>query len=113
MSNWKRLFIGILILVLLSPIGIILPTLFNAGSAWGEWGPEELKEMVGYVPRGIEKLSSLAKPLFPDYNIKGWEDKDILYQSVGYVVSGVVGVLVVILITYVIGRWSVKKKKNE
>lgn len=113
MSNWRKLIIGIFILVLLSPIGIILPAFLNAGEAWGEWGPEELKEMIGYIPKGLEKLSSLAKPLLPDYNIKGWEDKDLLYQSIGYIISGAVGVLIVIFVTYIIAGWGIKKKDKD
>lgn len=106
---WKIIFI----LVILSPLGIIIPYLFNAGSAWGEWGPEELKELIGYVPQGLEKLSSLSKPIFPDYNLKIWEEGSLLHQSLGYIISGFVGVGIVVLITYLLGKVLAKKDNHE
>ncbi|MEN2983781.1 MAG: PDGLE domain-containing protein [Dictyoglomaceae bacterium] len=103
---WK----GIIILVILSPLGIILPYLFNAGAAWGEWGSEEIKEFIGYVPEGLEKLEKLGKPLFPDYNLKIWEEAGLLEQSLGYIITGLIGVGIVVLVTYLLGKIAVKNK---
>lgn len=105
---WKIIFI----MIILSPLGIILPYLLNAGSAWGEWGPEELKELIGYVPEGLEKLSSLGKPIFPDYNLKIWENGSLLHQSLGYIISGFVGVGIVVLVSYLLGK-VFSKRNNE
>ncbi|MGD0919371.1 MAG: hypothetical protein ABSB22_23255 [Thermodesulfobacteriota bacterium] len=52
----KRLWIGLFILALLTPLGVILPEKFNAGDAWGEWGPETLEKLLGYVPDGLKRL---------------------------------------------------------
>lgn len=105
----RKLWKGLFILILLSPLGIILPYLLNAGSAWGEWGPEEIKEMIGYVPEGLEKLSSILNPLFPDYNLKVWENGNLLQQSLGYIISGLIGVGIVVGIVYLLGRMLAKK----
>lgn len=99
-----RLWKVIILLVILSPLGIVVPYLLNAGSAWGEWGPEEIKELIGYVPSGLEKLSDLGKPLFPDYNLKGWEEKSLTYQSIGYIISGLVGIGIVVGVTLLLGK---------
>lgn len=112
MSKTKKLFIGILVLVMLSPLGILLPYFFKAGSAWGEWGPDELKEMIGYVPKGLERLSSFWNPIFPDYNLKNWSEKGLFYEILGYVITGLLGVTIVIGITYLIILVD-KKTKNR
>ena len=72
MSNARKaLWIGIGILALLTPLGIILPRLLNSGAAWGEWGPEELSKLVGFVPEGIRRLGGLWKAPFSGYAVGG------------------------------------------
>ena len=70
-KSQKKLWIGLLILSLLTPLGIILPEKFKAGGAWGEWGPEELEKLIGYVPKGLKRLADLWKAPVPDYNFGG------------------------------------------
>ena len=53
-KSTRDLAIGMLLLIILTPLGLLA-----AGTAYGEWAPEELKERVGYVPPGLEKLSDL------------------------------------------------------
>jgi hypothetical protein len=38
MKGMKRLWCGLLVLILISPLGLILPGVFKSGAAWGEWG---------------------------------------------------------------------------
>ncbi|MDD5354906.1 MAG: cobalamin biosynthesis protein, partial [bacterium] len=54
-----KLWIGIVVLIVLSPLGLLLPEHFKAGNAWGEWGVDEMRKLVGYIPRGLAKLSGL------------------------------------------------------
>ena len=79
MTLTKKLWIGIGVLIILTPLGLILPDYFKAGDAWGEWEADTIQKLVGYVPQGIEKLSVLWKKnaLLPDYCFKGWDDKAI------------------------------------
>ncbi|MCX7845664.1 MAG: cobalamin biosynthesis protein [Dictyoglomaceae bacterium] len=109
----RKLWKGIIILIILSPLGIILPYFFNAGAAWGEWSSEELKEFIGYVPQELAKLENLGKPLFPDYNLKIWEKGGLLEQSMGYIITGFVGVGIVVLIMYLLGKLAAKGRENE
>ncbi len=106
----RKLWSIILFLLILSPLGIILPYIFNSKDAWGEWGPEDLKELIGYIPEGLEKLSSLSKPIFPDYNLKIWEDGSLLQQSLGYIITGLIGVGIVVLIVYLLGKVAIKNE---
>ena len=57
MSNVKKLWIGIGILVLLSPLGVIVPALFKAEGGWGEWGLDQIGKIAGFVPWGQSKLA--------------------------------------------------------
>jgi cobalt/nickel transport protein len=104
-----KLWIGIGVLIVLSPIGLILPEHFKAGSAWGEWGADEMQKLVGYIPRGLEKLSSLWNAPLPDYAFKGWEEMGLQYLSVAYIVSAIVGIGVTILVVMGIGKLLTRK----
>ncbi len=106
----KKLWIGLFILALLTPLGIILPERFNSGGAWGEWGPEELEKLIGYVPEGLKKLSELWKAPVPDYNFGG-EGSSMTVQVISYIASGVLGILAVGLLIYVISRLTIRNEK--
>lgn len=110
MKITTKLWIGLAILSILSPIGLILPELFKAGSAWGEWGTDELQELVGYVPQGFEKLSNLWNAPIPDYAFKGWEEKGLAQLSFAYIVSAVIGIAVIAVVVIGIGKLLVKKE---
>jgi hypothetical protein len=97
-------------LILLSPLGLILPEHFKAGSAWGEWGAEEMQKLVGYVPQGLEKLSSLWSAPMPDYAFKGWEEKGLPQLSFAYIMSAIVGIGIVVLAVIIIGKLLAKKE---
>jgi cobalt/nickel transport protein len=106
----RRLWIGLLVMALLTPLGIILPHLFNAGAAWGEWGVDKLEQLLGYTPQGLKKLSDLWKAPLPNYSFGG-RDTSILLQIISYVASGVLGVLAVALVVFLITRFISKNDK--
>jgi len=105
----KRLWIGLIIMALLSPLGIILPEKFNSGDAWGEWGTDTLEKLLGYVPEGLRKLADLWKAPIPDYN-PGGESSPLIVQIVSYVVSGILGIAVVSGVIYLISKFLIKKQ---
>jgi cobalt/nickel transport protein len=109
-QSQKRLWIGLIVLALLSPLGIILPEKFNAGDAWGEWGAETLGKLLGYVPDGLSKYSELWKAPIPDYNLGG-DNATMTFKILSYIVSGFIGILVTGLIVYVLSRLLVKHEK--
>ncbi len=99
-----RLWIGLGVLIILSPLGLLLPEYFKAGAAWGEWGADEVQKLVGYIPNGLEKLSLLWSAPIPDYAFKGWEEKGFPQLSLAYIVSAGLGIIVVILLVWLIGK---------
>jgi cobalt/nickel transport protein len=109
MTLTKKLWIGIIVLIVLSPLGLILPDHFKAGSAWGEWGGEEIQKMSGYVPQGFQKLSERWKAPLPDYAFQGWEGKDLFSMSFAYVISAIIGIAIIAGVALLIGKMLVKE----
>lgn len=102
----KRLWIGLGILILLTPLGMIAQ-----GTAWGEWAAEELKEILGYVPKGLERLEGIWKAVLPDYSIPGLEGHPLL-SALGYLLSAVIGVAAVVGVMFLIGKALTSKERR-
>jgi hypothetical protein len=111
-NPYLRLWIGLGILAMLSPIGLILPEIFKAGAAWGEWSPEQLEKMLGFVPRELKRLSELWSAPLPDYTLKAWEGAGLAKSSLAYVLSAVLGVLAVVGAIWLIGRWITRREDS-
>jgi cobalt/nickel transport protein len=106
----KKLWLGLIVIALLSPIGIILPEKFKAADAWGEWGTETLEKLLGYVPEGLKRYADLWKAPIPGYNLGGGNASPAL-QVVFYIVSGLLGMLAVVLVVYGISKLLAKHEK--
>ena len=109
MKITTKLWIWIAILILLSPLGLILPERFKAGSAWSEWGVTEVQKLVGYVPNGLAKLSTIWNAPIPDYAFKGWKEKGLSHLSFAYIISALVGITIISVAAWIIGKILVKK----
>ncbi len=105
----SKLWVSIGVLIILSPIGLLLPERFKAGSAWGEWGASEIRQLVGYIPRGLEKFSNIWSAPVPDYAFKGQEGAGLLALSFGYIGSALIGILVVAGLAFLIAKFLIKK----
>ena len=92
MRDYRRLWIGLVILALVSPIGLYLPKLMRAGAAWGEWGVDEIKQMIGYAPAGMERHAEVWKAPIPDYALPGQEQAPLSRRGLTYVLSGLLGI---------------------
>jgi cobalt/nickel transport protein len=106
----KKLWAGIAIMALLTPIGIYLPEKFNAGDAWGEWGTDKIQEMLGYVPEGLKKLADFWKPPVPDYNFGG-ETAAMSTQVISYIISGAIGIVAGAIVIYAITKLLIKREE--
>ena len=101
--TFKVLVIALIVLVVIVPIGLIA-----TGTAYGEWGPDELQQAVGYVPAGLQQLSGLWTPALPDYDFPGGHDT-LPSQAPGYYVSAIVGVLICGSAGYLLAKAIVKR----
>jgi cobalt/nickel transport system permease protein len=107
-----RILVALAVLILATPVGLILPEVFKAGDAWGEWSPEDLGKAVGYIPKGLEKLSELWSAPLPDYSIKALETLGLPGSSLAYVISAIVGVAVCAALLVGLGRLAFRGGKN-
>jgi len=104
----KKILVFLIILTLLTPVGILLPMFFNAGDAWGEWSAETVKNMIGYVPQGLAKYTDSYKAPLPDYSANSG-DPSVIHQSGYYILSGVFGVIIILIVMFIISKIIVKK----
>lgn len=104
----KKIWIGLLLLALLSPIGIILPKVMKAGKPWGEWTTEQVAKDKGFVPKGMQNDANLYKAPIQDYNL-GKEEDSLWRRSVSYIVSGTVGLVSIAVLTFVFTKLYYKK----
>ena len=110
-ANFKYLIL-LVILTVLTPIGIIIPKLFNAGSAYGEWGADELNSMLGFVPKGLSKFSNIWNGFFPDYSFRGISADNAVLNSVFYITSGFIGLAVCMFAVFIILKLICKNNKS-
>ncbi|MEI8201011.1 MAG: cobalt transporter CbiM [Eubacteriales bacterium] len=94
-------------LVCLTPLGLLA-----AGKAWGEWGTDEIMNVVsggralGFVPEGMQNGFSFVS-LLPDYAVKG------LPEIGGYILSAVAGAAILVIIFKVISTLKKDKAGNS
>ena len=100
------IFALIAILIAATPLGLLA-----TGTAWGEWGADEIADIVvngkalGYTPAGLEKGWSLNVPM-PDYAVEG------MNEVVAYILSAVIGVALLIILFKLLSL-VLKGRKNE
>jgi cobalt/nickel transport system permease protein/cobalt/nickel transport protein len=101
----RDLSIGLILLIIFAPLGLLA-----AGTAYGEWAPDELKDRIGYVPHELEELSDLWHAPMKDYNIPNgpsFQDSKLV-SSAGYILSAVIGIIVSGSLLYFIGKKAAK-----
>ncbi len=84
MKHKLKLLIPVLIIFVVLPLGLIAEN-----PAWGEWGLEYFKKLLGFVPEGMEKNKDLINPVIPDYSL---EDKHPIFS---YYISALIGVVII------------------
>ncbi|MCI5492539.1 MAG: cobalt transporter CbiM [Lachnospiraceae bacterium] len=88
----RPVWILLLLLIVAVPLGLLA-----TGTAWGEWGADEIAQIVtggkalGYTPDQLANGFSFDA-LFPDYTIGN------MPEWIGYILSAVAGVAVVVII---------------
>lgn len=100
----KKAIYGLLaFLICLTPLGLLA-----TGTAWGEWGSEEIGSVVsggkalGFIPQGM-KAGVNFKALLPDYAVNG------LPEIAGYILSAIAGVAIFIIFFKVISTFKKDK----
>ena len=94
----RNLAIGLLLLIIFAPLGLLA-----VGETFGEWGPDELQEKLGFVPPGLEELSGIWNAPMPDYAFPGGGES-MTVSAAAYILSAVIGVVVCGGLLYFVGK---------
>lgn len=103
----KAIYGLIVALICLTPLGLLA-----TGTAWGEWGTDEIKNVVsggnalGYVPQGMKNGFSF-EAILPDYSLNG------LPEIAGYILSAVAGVAILLIVFKIISNFKSTKNENS
>ena len=108
-AGWKP-WLLLAALVALAPLGLILPARLGGGPAWGEWTPDQVARALGQVPPGMRQSAGLWRAPLPLYGFKGWDRLGLGWQSLAYLVSAAVGVVVVAGVVLALGRLFLKER---
>jgi cobalt/nickel transport system permease protein len=104
--RYKGFFITLVVLIALTPLGLIAKE-----TAWGEWGGNELKDKIGYIPEGFAKFSGWWKALMPNYSLRGAGGSGS--SVLGYILSAVVGMVLISLVIVVSSKFMLHYKKED
>ncbi|MEW5765405.1 MAG: cobalt transporter CbiM [Acidobacteriota bacterium] len=85
-APYRKLWGWLLVLLVLTPLGFLVPRWAGAAAAWGEWSPEELIVMLGYVPARLERWAAFWRAPVPDYAEEA--------GPLGYLLAGALGIAV-------------------
>jgi cobalt/nickel transport protein len=98
-SLWPKKWIAIMVgLIIATPLGILV--VWGRGGAWGEWS-----SVGDWVPQHFWSAP------FAGYDLSGWDGQ--LMASLGYVISAIVGIMAIIILTYLLYIVVSKREKRE
>jgi cobalt/nickel transport system permease protein len=94
---------GVLALAALAtPIGLLA-----SGTAWGEWGVDELDGLgLGFIPGGVERFAEWWPAPLPDYGIPR------MGAVVGYILCAFIGMALVAALVWLLGRVLLRKGRS-
>jgi len=101
--RYRALIIPLVILILLTPLGLL-----TKGTAWGEWSADELRSMVGYVPRGFQSTADWWQAILPDYSASGGGSQVLIY-----IISAAAGIALIALLIFLFSIFVKKKGKDR
>jgi cobalt/nickel transport system permease protein len=100
-ARWRALWIALAALVLIVPVGLLAP-----GTAWGEWGTEQLSSLgLDFIPKGMEKLSGFWAAPMHGYNLSSLGN-----ARLGYILSAAVGILFIVILVWLFTMLATARK---
>jgi len=105
--SYRKFWWALGVLIVLSPLGLLA-----SGTAWGEWGAEELQKMLGFIPSGMQRLAGTwSHAPFGDYSLPGFES--FWSSAIIYILCAIIGVGMISLLTYLFWRFQVAERKEQ
>jgi len=80
-----------------APLGLLA-----TGTAWGEWGAQDLGGRLGFVPEGVDRFGGLWSGVLPDYALPGRGSGP--WAVLGYLLSALAGVALLVAGTWLVVR---------
>ncbi len=105
-TGWRKRWALLAALALAAPLGLLAP-----GTAWGEWGAQELSQRgLGFVPQGLARLENLWGAPLAGYNLPVLGN-----ATLGYVLSAVLGIVLVSILVWLLTSLlnPIKPSKSE
>ena len=99
----RKLSLGLLALALLTPLGIVLPKVFHAEGTWGEWGPEHLGQVLGYVPERLSRGAHIWRAPAAGYSFSK-DGACLASQLFFYIIAGLAGIALIALAVVLLAR---------
>ncbi len=89
---------------ILAPLGLIAP-----GFAYGEGSAQDVQAAFGYIPKGLQDVSSAFSAPLAGYTIPlpfvSGANPALWQQAVGYEIAGLTGMLMLGAVFWVVARW--------
>ncbi len=103
-AKWRVLWIALAIMLAIVPIGLLAP-----GTAWGEWGTEQLSQLgLSFIPQGMAKLSGLWSAPLPDYDLPALKNANL-----AYILSGIVGTIIIGVVVWLFTMLVIRRKSES
>jgi hypothetical protein len=99
----------LVVLAFLTPLGVILPRVFRSEEAWGEWDAGYLRAVLGYAPERLARGIHIWHAPAAGYSLPTGA-ACFGSQLVSYLVSGLLGLLLVALSVFLISKLA---RRNE
>ena len=106
LKRYRAVLIPLAVLIVLTPLGLL-----TSGTAWGEWGGDELQKQLGYIPQGLAAMGDWWHSLLPDYSFSFAEGQAM--SAVGYLISAAVGIALISLLIVLTSRLILKTTKEK
>ncbi len=93
-AKLRWLWVALVVLIVASPLGLLAP-----GTAWGEWGVNQLALMGIKIPQGLAHFENLwSAPL------SGYQVHSLGNTGLGYSISALLGIVVTVLAVWLLTR---------
>ena len=96
-----------IVLVFLTPLGLIA-----TGTAWGEWGADDIKVQLGYIPQGFASMAEKWNAIMPDYSLPVLGGGKA-GATAGYILSAIIGILLIAALIFITSKVVMKAQKEK
>jgi hypothetical protein len=90
------------VVIILTPLGLLA-----SGTAYGEWAPDEVKQILGYIPQGMAGSTSWWHAVMPDYSLPKL-GSNMFSHSLAYILSALVGVVMISVLIILLAKMTQK-----